>query len=41
MLDSVPLSLVTKPKVVKEVLNGDPRGEQMQIMTIKPNWQAN
>ena len=39
-LDSVPLPLVIKPKVVKEALqwSGEP---QCKVTSIKPNWQAN
>jgi len=39
-LDSVPLPLVTKPKVVKEALQWS--GERnCKVTPIKPDWQAN
>jgi len=39
-LDSVPLPLVIKPKLVKEALQW--KGERKcKVTSIKPNWQAN
>jgi len=37
-LDSVPLPLVIKPRVVSKLCNGDPSGERKcKVTSIKPN----
>jgi len=41
-LDRVPLPVITKSKVVKDLCNGDLSDERkFKITSIKPNWQPN